>query len=263
MVFALCQNNANTLEESLGKEVCFFMFKKLSIIVAVCAISLLFAVSASADTVSVGVVNADALNVRSAPGTENSVIGLLPTNSEVTILSTENNWHKIFYGGVDAYVSADYVIVTATNVEKDLTLNTVPYSNGQIPSYIGSMVPGERLVELSKLYIGTPYVYGGMSPAGFDCSGFVKYCCSLMGVDMNRVAADQALNGYEVPVSDMKPGDILCFSSYIGSSYIGHSGIYVGNGYFIHSPRTGYNVEIVALSETSYGKRIMNVRRIF
>jgi N-acetylmuramoyl-L-alanine amidase len=102
-----------------------------------------------------------------------------------------------------------------------------------------------------------------MSPAGFDCSGFVKYCCSLMGINMNRVAADQALNGYEVPVGSMLPGDILCFSSSLGGSYIGHTGIYVGNGYFIHSPRTGYNVEIVALSETSYGQRIANIRRIF
>ncbi len=242
------------------------MLKKLSIIVASCAISMLFSITASADTVSLGTVNADALNVRSAPTTESASLGLIPTNYEVTILTTENGWHKIFYMGSEAYVSADYIIITQENIEKDLSVytnNTVPYSTGVIPSYAGSALPGEMVVEMAKSYIGTPYVYGGMSPAGFDCSGFVKYCYSLMGVNLNRVAADQAYNGVEVPVGDMRPGDILCFSSSIGGSYIGHTGIYVGNGYFIHSPRTGYTVEIVALDATSYGQRIKNVRRIF
>lgn len=247
------------------KRYVFLMFKKLSIIVTGCVISLFFAITASADTVSLGKVNADALNVRSAPTTQCTSLGLIPTDYEVVILSTENGWHKIFYGGADAYVSADYIIVTQTNVEKDMSVynSNVPESNGVIPSYAGSQVLGEQLIELAKQYIGTPYVYGGMSPAGFDCSGFVKYCYSLMGVNVNRVAADQALNGVEVPAGDMRPGDILCFSSSIGGSYIGHSGLYVGNGYFIHSPRAGYNVEIVALDATSYGKRIKNIRRIF
>jgi len=281
------------------------MLKKLGVVVAACACSLVLTLTASANTVSKGVVKADALNIRSMPTTESSVLGLLPTNAGVIILSQHDNWYKIFYNGEDAYVCADYVIVTEANVpfptaepEKVATITitapavqgnsalketptvsvssptvsapvvsansaAVPVATGVIPSYAGSSVPGEALVELAKQFIGTPYVYGGMSPECFDCSGFVKYCYSLMGVDVNRVSCDQALNGYEVPVDQMRPGDILCFASAIGSTYIGHSGIYVGNGYFIHSPRTGYNVEIVALSATSYGKRILNVRRIF
>jgi len=118
-------------------------------------------------------------------------------------------------------------------------------------------------VEYAKKYIGTPYVYGGMSPSGFDCSGFVKFCYAYMGADINRVAADQAKNGYEVSRNDMKPGDILCFASSIGGSYIGHSGIYVGNGHFIHSPREGYTVEIIPLTYGSYDQRLVNIRRIF
>lgn len=256
------------------------MLKKLSIIVAGCALSLLFALSANAATVSLGTVNADALNVRPVPTTESTSLGLLPTNHEVVIVGQEGNWYKILHGTSYAYVSADYIIVTATNVDYTLpaesapapvpipapTVNNswnVPVSAGDIPSYIGSAAPGELLVETAKQFIGTPYVYGGMSPAGFDCSGFVKYCYSLMGVNINRIACDQALNGVEVPVDAMLPGDILCFSSSIGGSYIGHTGIYVGNGYFIHSPRTGYSVEILPLGSTSYGMRIANVRRIF
>lgn len=248
------------------KRYVFLMLKKLSIIVAGCAVSLLFAITANADTVSLGKVKADALNVRTAPTTECTSLGLIPTDYEVVILSTENGWHKILYGTSTAYVSADYITVTQSDVERDISANTnstVPAATGVIPSYAGSEIPGEMLVELAKNYLGTPYVYGGMSPAGFDCSGFVKYCYSLMGVNVNRVACDQALNGVEVPLSDMRPGDILCFSSSIGVSYIGHTGIYVGNGYFIHSPRSGYSVEYLALDATSYGKRIKNIRRIF
>ncbi len=244
------------------------MLKKLGAVVAVFACSLVISITASADTVSKGKVNADALNVRTMPTTESTSLGLLPTDSEVIILSAQDNWYRIYRGGVEAYVCADYIIVTETNVEMELpdpsaSTGIVPVSDGNIPSYAGSTVPGEALVELSKQYIGTPYVYGGMSPQGFDCSGFVKYCYSLMGVDVNRVAKDQALNGIEVPVDQMVPGDIICFVDSVGGSYIGHSGIYVGNGYFIHSPRTGLTVEILSLSDTSYGNRIKNVRRLF
>jgi len=253
------------------------MLKKLVIAVSACVGALLISVSANAATVSKGTVNADALNVRSMPSTEGISMGLLPTNSEVTILSSQDNWYRIYYGGAEAYVCADYIIITQEALEVDIPAEpvvtpgsettqspaTYPASTGVIPSYAGSEIPGEKLIELAKLYIGTPYVYGGSTPEGFDCSGFVKYCYSLMNVELNRVARDQALNGYEVPVNEMLPGDILCFNEGNGSTSIGHSGLYVGNGYFIHSPRTGYTVEIVALDQTSYGRRIQNVRRIF
>ena len=132
-----------------------------------------------------------------------------------------------------------------------------------VPSYTGSDVAGEILIELAKQYVGTPYVYGGMSPSGFDCSGFVKYCYTLMNTEINRIACDQAKNGVEVSREDMKPGDILCFESAIGSGYIGHTGIYVGNGYFIHSPRAGYSVEVIPLTTGTFSERLANIRRIF
>lgn len=242
------------------------MLKKLGIAVAACTCSLLIAVGANAATVSKGNVTADALNVRTLPSTSGTSLGLIPYNTEVTIYDTQDNWYQIYYANQKAYISADYVTITQTNVvetPQPAQAPAVPVSTGWVPSYAGSAVPGEALVEICKQYIGTPYVYGGMSPEGFDCSGFVKYCYSLMGVEINRIACDQALNGYEVATDQMLPGDILCFADSSGNGTIGHTGIYVGNGYFIHSPRTGYTVEIVSLSATSYGNRIKNVRRIF
>ncbi len=250
------------------------MFKKIRTLAFACALSAAMAVNANAANVSLGVVTADALNVRPTPSTSGHSLGLIPNGNEVVILGKEDNWYKIQHNSSTAYVSADYVKITATNVERDVSISTqsgsqqlsyktAQTSNASVPSYSGSSVMGEALVELAKQYIGTPYVYGGMSPAGFDCSGFVKYCYGLMGVSINRVAADQAQNGYGVSVDQMLPGDIICFSSSAGGSYIGHTGIYVGNGYFIHSPREGYSVEILSLSGTSYANRIACVRRIF
>lgn len=256
-------------------------------------ISASFAISASAATQYSGIVTADVLNVRSKPTTESAILSQLPNGSAVTVTEiTDNNWYKINVGETSAYVSADYVQLggaswvpdgkptlsvtptanasavpsaaaeTASSTEKKTTV-AIPENAPEIPSYQGSLVLGEQLVERAKQFIGTPYVYGGMSPDGFDCSGFVKYCCNLVGIEIDRVSTDQALCGTEVSASEMKPGDILCFASSVGSDYIGHTGIYVGNGYFIHSPRTGYSVEIVPLGGTSYGERLATVRRMF
>lgn len=238
--------------------------------IAACAAALLTAVSMSqtamADKAVTGTVRADALNVRSQPNTSSVILGQFPDGSTVTITEAKDNWYKIAYGTNSAYVCADYVIVAeAPNYVETFSQPSAAAGTvyADIPSYEGSSVTGEMLVEAAKQYIGTPYVYGGMSPNGFDCSGFVKYCYSLFGADVNRVAQDQARNGYEVPRESMRPGDLLCFVSSVGGSYIGHTGIYVGNGYFIHSPRVGYNVEIIPLTYGTYSQRLTHIRRIF
>lgn len=223
-----------------------------------------------------GTVTADALNIRVEPNTNSTVLGQLPNGTKVTITGQTNNWYIINYNGAPAYICADYItekptvqtvdtaIGTSVSIPKALDTAAITAAiPTDVPSYAGSQNSGEILVELAKQYVGTPYVYGGMSPEGFDCSGLVKFCYSLMNTDINRVACDQAKNGTEVMRTDMKPGDILCFDSAVGSGYIGHTGIYVGNGYFIHSPRAGYNVEIIPLTTGTFSERLVNIRRIF
>lgn len=244
--------------------------KNILKITAAAAFTVAISVSgtALADPVT-GTVTADALNVRAMPNTDAVILGQLPEGSAVTVTEAKDNWYKIIYGTNTAYVCADYVAADETpDYVEEFSAKAVvnnaassPYTD--IPSYAGSQIKGEMLIEHAKEYIGTPYVYGGMSPQGFDCSGFVKFCYSLMGVDINRVSYDQAKNGYEVSKDSMKPGDILCFASSVGGSYIGHTGIYVGNEYFIHSPREGYTVEIIPLTYGTYSQRLTNIRRIF
>lgn len=120
---------------------------------------------------------------------------------------------------------------------------------------------GEDIVEYAETFLGVPYVYGGTSPSGFDCSGLVYYCYKHFGYSVNRTAASLAYNGVAVSVSNLQPGDILLFTS-SGSSYIGHTGIYIGNGQFIHAPHTGDVVKISSLSETYYKNHFWGARRI-
>ncbi len=97
-------------------------------------------------------------------------------------------------------------------------------------------------VGIAMQYLGTPYVYGGASPGGFDCSGFVMYVFNQIGVSLPHNAAAQY--GYGMPVSrdQLQAGDLVFFNG------LGHVGIYIGGGQFIHSPHTGDVVKISSLS---------------
>ena len=102
------------------------------------------------------------------------------------------------------------------------------------PTPVPANPKGNDIVAFALQYEGYNYLYGGKDPeTGFDCSGFVWYVYQHFGVELNRTAAGQALNGEHVEVDAVQPGDILCFSS--GGSWFGHAGIYVGDGMYIHA----------------------------
>ena len=93
---------------------------------------------------------------------------------------------------------------------------------------------------------GLPYVWGGSGPATFDCSGLVQWSFAQAGITMPRVAADQALSGPAVPVSQLAPGDLLFYhTDPTAPGYISHVAIYLGNGLMIQAPQPGQDVEVV------------------
>ena len=98
------------------------------------------------------------------------------------------------------------------------------------------------VVGIAMQYLGVPYVYGGSSPSGFDCSGFIMYVYAQIGVSLPHNAAAQYGYGTPVDRSQLQPGDLVFFNG------LGHAGIYVGGGSFIHSPHTGDVVKISSLS---------------
>jgi cell wall-associated NlpC family hydrolase len=99
------------------------------------------------------------------------------------------------------------------------------------------------VVGVAMQYLGTPYVWGGASPGGFDCSGFVQYVFGQVGVSLPHHAASQFGYGTPVSISDLQPGDLVFFDG------LGHVGIYIGGGQYIHAPHTGDVVKISNLSE--------------
>src|SRR5262245_5145516 len=110
-------------------------------------------------------------------------------------------------------------------------------------------------VGIALQYLGTPYVYGGSTPGGFDCSGFVMYVFNQIGVSLPHNAAAQY--GYGMPVSrdQLQAGDLVFFNG------LGHVGIYIGGGQFIHSPHTGDVVKISSLTGW-YSSTYVGARRL-
>jgi len=125
----------------------------------------------------------------------------------------------------------------------------------------GGSATGQQIVDYAKQFLGVSYVYGGTSPSGFDCSGLVYYCYRHYGYRVNRTAAALSYNGVAVSSSNLQAGDVVLFTDGSGS-YIGHCGIYIGGGYFIHAPHTGDVVRISSLSSEYYKDHYSGARRI-
>jgi len=113
-------------------------------------------------------------------------------------------------------------------------------------SAAGIVVQPGSVVETALAYHGIPYLWGGETPSGFDCSGLVLYVFRQHGVELPHYSGSQFLLGEKVEPSQLQPGDVVFFGSPIH-----HVGIYIGGGYFIHAPRTGDFVKLSPLADRS------------
>jgi cell wall-associated NlpC family hydrolase len=133
----------------------------------------------------------------------------------------------------------------------------VSSDGGSAPAPVGPAPPPTHssVVSIAMHYLGTPYVWGGASPSGFDCSGLVMYVFAQVGVSLPHSSYAQYGMGSPVSRDQLQPGDLVFFDG------LGHVGIYVGGGSFIHAPHTGDVVRISSLSGW-YASTYVGARRI-
>ncbi|QGQ99242.1 NlpC/P60 family protein [Paenibacillus psychroresistens] len=124
---------------------------------------------------------------------------------------------------------------------------------------VGSASAATELDAKIEKVMGVRYLAAGTTPKGFDCSGFTRYIFAQFDIDLSHSSRTQAITGEKVAKSDLRAGDLVFFET--GGAGISHVGIYVGDGYFIHSASSS-GVTKNKLSEKYYAKRYVTARRI-
>ena len=185
-------------------------------------------------------VTASSLNVRAGAGTDHDKVGSLRCGTVVEILDQTQGWYQIESG----YISAEYTVL-------------VDQSEAAASSL------GQEIANYALQFVGYPYVYGGSSPSGFDCSGFTSYVYRQFGYSLNRSAANQLDNGTPVSMSELQPGDLVLFKKAgTGSKRASHVGLYIGGGQFVHASTSTVGVIISNMTDAYYTTGFVGGRRI-
>ena len=157
------------------------------------------------------------------------------------------------------------VIVSPKKVEEQNTVqpsrssNTTGKKNTSSSINRGVNKSSSQVANYAYNFLGRPYVYGANGPNAFDCSGFTSYVYRHFGVSLPRTASSQFSAGSAVSRNNLAPGDLVFFNT-VG--YLGHVGLYIGGGDFIHAASSG-RVKISSLSEGYYRTRYAGARRVF
>ena len=191
-----------------------------------------------------------------------------------------NVWCKVKVGDKEGYISRELLSSEKQNEEStsrdgdtssretETSKNTTnetkkDESKSSTSNTKSTSTKGEEIVAYAKTFLGKPYVYGGSSPSGFDCSGFTSYVYKHFGYTLSRSAAGQASNGTKVEKSELQPGDLVIFKNN-SLTKIGHVGIYIGDNKMIHAsePKTGVIITDIDSKAYKYPQRYVMGRRI-
>jgi cell wall-associated NlpC family hydrolase len=168
-------------------------------------------------------------------------------------------------GGDEAGTLGGTDLTGGASGELDLIAMLLAAPNGAAAGSSGlpssGSVTGQDVVNEASQFEGTPYVWGGTSPQGFDCSGLTQYVYGQLGVQLPRTSEEQASSGTPVDsLAAAQPGDLVFFAGSDGTaSSPGHVGIYIGNGEMIDAPHTGSSVEVQAVSSAG---PVVAIRRV-
>ena len=207
---------------------------------------------ASADYVSVHIMGEGCVTytdsvvyLRNTPSWSSDLFEEVPYGTKLSVTGVEEEFYEILYNG-----NLRYIPVVCTDVRRDALVSRQE----------STRTLAQRSVDIAAQYVGTPYVYGGSSPSGFDCSGFTSFVYSQLGVTLPRTSYSQSFAGIPVQKSELMPGDLVFFNTSGGG--ISHVGIYSGNGMFIHSPIPGYSVCFSDMNSDYYLRTYVCARRV-
>lgn len=240
----------------------------------------------------IGYVNVSGAIIRRGPSTSAEIITEWGKNKPVEIVGEDGDWYKLNFNGEEAYVAKrlisdtvtsasrnldqvrqldgvkeetkENVVTVATNTSELESIPTTSSSEIDEEQVVSSSSPttGEEIVLLAKKYLGCDYVYGGIGPKSFDCSGFTQYVYKQFGISLAHSAVTQANNGTYVEKANLQLGDLVIFRDWDNSS-IGHCGIYIGEGNFIHAANSKRGVVTDTLNSGYYYERYVSGRRLF
>lgn len=231
-----------------------------------------------------GQITGSGVNLRSGPSTSSSVVTRGSTGEKCYIIGINDGWYKVIFNGQICYIRSDFVKLTEYPYENRASSNSPKFyrggkSLGTAPSAgivnagssSGSSAPsvnsapvtasGSQILAEAKNHLGAPYIYGGASPSGFDCSGFVYYVLKQVGINAYRTPADQYKQGTAVSKENLQPGDVVFFAGTYASG-ISHVGIYAGGGQFIHAPNSRSTVSYSSLTSGYWANHYYGARRM-
>lgn len=246
-------------------------------------------------------VNESSVNLRKEPNTSSKIMMVVGLNQKLTVIGESGDWYQIRTSEGNAYVLKTLVSTKQTTTSRGNSLiHTSDASNNNAEAQVKTtsnvtakttnqvktnttksttttsssrVTKGKEVVAYAEQFLGVPYVYGGASKSGFDCSGFTMYVYKKFGISMGHGAKMQSKLGKAIHTdktsasslkNNLQAGDLVFFLDYETMDEIGHCGIYIGDGKFIHaSSGSGYCVKINSLLPGEYyNTRFCAARRV-
>lgn len=215
-------------------------------------------------------VNANSLNVRKEANSASGLVTTIKRGDKVTYYETIGEWARIItWTDKKGYILAKYLVNSEKDVEKVAvekkpevsrsTASTTDNNAGAEPASSEALSLTDKIIAYAKSLQGVKYVYGGYSTKGFDCSGFTKYVFAKYGLSLPRSSSDYLGAGTKVSRANLRAGDIVLWDIDGGSADVGHVGIYLGDGTFIHASSSKGKVVIANLA--TYREKYMGARR--
>ena len=215
-------------------------------------------------------VNASSVYLRSKASTSSEIVTSLIRNTDVKVTGEEGDWYKVEFSNFNGYIYKELLSDSKTETTNRSSSNRDKEPENK--SETGSSETGKtastnetglEIVEYARQYLNCPYVYGAAGSESFDCSGFTMYVYKHFGYSLSHSATAQSKVGTYVAKEDLQLGDLVFFLDYETMDGIGHCGIYIGDGNFIHaSSGSGYCVKISTLLSGSYYNRYATARRL-